>query len=324
MVLVMFIPEACGLAVKMEYAKARSSGQPVHISEACDSMRGQLVCRYCEADLKYTASYKTRADILVSAFFSLMPHKRHSEVCRYNVKSSVEVIVSEAESVDDVEPIFKKVFDQGYEFNLNILTDSLTYRTHGEGHSAATEALTPRATRFSLTGDKIARYIRSATGIAKLRSLLEHSSDVAELSSLIKLKANGLNVSWSDFYYSWDRYDVLVNRLKKLRSGQRFPHPVALHAKIKDVTAFNERGNVKARCYRGNDKVRLGVTELNIPHVSSSNPKVIEKFNEEDEIVIVGVPKLNQRDASDTKRYMNVDMWLSHSQQIAKVSFGLA
>lgn len=81
---------------------------------------------------------------------------------------------------------------------------------------------------------QLASYFRSAAGIAKLRALIQESSDVEALKEAIKIQYKDSFVSWNDFYYDETRYKTLFNRLLK----GKVSHPVAVSITLRGGVSF--------------------------------------------------------------------------------------
>ena len=100
----------------------------------------------------------------------------------------------------------------------------------------ASEHLSSRR-NYIRSEQQLASYFRSATGIAKLRALIQESSDVEALKKIIKIQYKDSLVSWNDFYYDETRYKILFNRFLK----GKVSHPVAVNITLKgEVNLYKE------------------------------------------------------------------------------------
>ncbi|WP_163575094.1 hypothetical protein [Halomonas faecis] len=222
----------------MEFAKKNDSGDAVfHISKLHKSDNGNLGCRYCGADIQYVSAHTRGASKTpVSAHLKLWQDAEHRNGCGYSVKGAVDLLVADSNSVENTNPIFELQDDGSYLFRMNILIDAQkvakNIKESGGGFESSGHLSTRR--NYIRSEKQLASYFRSAAGIAKLRSLIQESSDVEELKRLVKIQYKDGFISWNDFYYDDTRYHMLFNRLIK----GNLPHPVAISVTLKGQVGF--------------------------------------------------------------------------------------
>ncbi|MFB4370448.1 MULTISPECIES: hypothetical protein [unclassified Pseudomonas] len=225
----------------MEFSKKNDSGGTIyHISKLKKSDNGNLNCRYCGTEVQYVSAYTREAsNTPVAAYLKLWQDAEHSDECGYSVKGAVDLLVAESNSVENTNPIFELQGDGSYLFRMNILVDAQKVAQDLSKSGKEFEASEHFSSRrnYIRSERQLASYFRSAAGIAKLRALIQESSDVEALKNAIKIQYKDSFISWNDFYYDETRYKILFNRLLK---GQ-VSHPVAVNITLKgDVSLYKE------------------------------------------------------------------------------------
>lgn len=304
------------MGIKMGQARMKDTGTVRLISELSKDDKGNIECVHCGVDIKYTGSYPKRVNgenRIIQAYLSQWPDRHHEEGCPYNVKAAVKAFVAESQAVEDVRPVFDEVFGGGCSFNLNLIVDSLKIAPKVDGGGA----LGVQGTEYIQTGEQLSRFIRSATGIAKIRALLDSSDDIRALKEEIKIVFNGREITWGDFFFDDQRYHILSDRLSKTANGFG-PHPVAMQVKFKEIAENEFDGvlRVQARCFKGKDRGEGDTLELFIPKVSSVKENIFRRFQVEKEYVVVGVSyqKVNGK-------FKNIFIKLHNPNQIKKTDF---
>lgn len=225
----------------MEFSKKNDSGDTIyHISKLKKTDNGNLNCKYCGTDIQYVSAYTRGAsNTPVSAYLKLWQDAVHNDECGYSVKGAVDLLVAESNSVEDTNPIFELQDDGSYLFRMNILMDAQKVAkdlSKSGKEFEESEHLSLRR-NYIRSEKQLASYFRSAAGIAKLRALIQESTDVEALKKAIKIQYKDSFVSWNDFYYDETRYKILFNRLLK----GRVSHPVAVNITLKgEVNLYKE------------------------------------------------------------------------------------
>ena len=168
--------------LKMDSARKKNAGANVfNISCLNKSGNGNLKCKFCDAEVQYISAHaKIASKTPVSAYLKLWQGERHDEYCGYSVKGAVDQLVAGSNAIEDVSPIFELQKNGSYLFRMNILVEALSV---AEELSSCANVDNELERKFSgrdyvRTGRHLASYFRSASGIARLRGLIQESSDV--------------------------------------------------------------------------------------------------------------------------------------------------
>ena len=200
--------------------------------------------------------------------------------------------------------------DGGYLFRMNILIDAqrVAQNLAESGDKFETSGHLSTRRNYIRSEEQIASYFRSAAGIAKLRSLIQESSDVEELKRLVKIQYKDDLIPWNDFYYDDTRYHMLFNRLEK----GRIPHPVAISATLKGQVGFYKEAKYfpwSFQCYsqiqeEGDQKL------VYVPKLQLAKESFHRTLFSGDRLLIVGDAWANKvKDDSSIFRNLNISVF---------------
>ncbi len=293
----------------MDSAKKKNCGNQVFdISKLSKADNGNLKCKYCGANVQYVSAYTRHAsNTPVSAYLKLWQDAEHIDGCGYSVKGAVKQLVAESTAVEDTFPIFELQEDGSYLFRMNILVDAQEVAqelAQSNDDFANSNHLATRR-NYIRTEQQLASYFRSATGVAKLRALIQESQDIGQLTDLIKIQYKDSYISWNDFYYDEARYQMLFNRLAK----GNVKYPVAVNLTVKgDVSYYKEAKYFpwSYQCYSQtvkNDKNKL----VFIPKLHLAKKRYSNNISTGDTLLVVGRAWANKpKDESSIFRNINV------------------
>lgn len=296
----------------MEFSKKNDSGDAIyHISKLKKSDNGNLNCKYCGTDIQYVSAYTRGASkIPVAAYLKLWQDAEHNEECAYSVTGAVDLLVAESNSVEDTNPIFELQDDGIYLFRMNILMDAQKVAqdlSESGKEFEASEHLSSRR-NYIRSEKQLASYFRSAAGIAKLRALIQESSDVEVLKKAIKIQHKDSFVSWNDFYYDKTRYKILFNRLLK----GRVSHPVAVNITLKgEVNLYKEAKYFPWSFQSYSQTVdNAGEKLVFIPKLQLAKESFTKNISAGDTLLIIGDVWANKiKDESSIFRNFNISVF---------------
>lgn len=296
----------------MEFAKKKDSGDAIfHISKIKKSDNGNLTCKYCGADIQYVSAHtKGSSKAPVAAYLKLWQEAEHSKDCSYTVKGAVDLLVAESNSVEGVNHIFELQSDGSFIFRMNILIDAqkVAQELSNSGGTFESSGHLSTHRNYIRSEQQLASYFRSAAGMAKIRALIQESTDIDKLKELIKIQYRDKFISWNDFYYDETRYQILYNRLVK----GSVSHPVAVNLKVKGEVNYYEGAKFfpwSFQCYsqttNNNDKKLVYIPKLNL-----SKERFAKSISSGDTLLVVGnvwIKKL--KDESSIFRNFNISVF---------------
>jgi hypothetical protein len=155
---------------------------------------------------------------------------------------------------------------------------------------------------------QLASYFRSAAGIAKLRALIQESSDAEVLKKAIKIQYKDSFLSWNDFYYDETRYKILFNRLMK--GG--ISHPVALNITLKGAVKFYKEAIQFPWSIQGYSQIveNSGEKIVFMPKLQLAREDFVKNISAGDTLLVVGnVWAQKIKDNSSIFRNFNVSVY---------------
>jgi len=296
----------------MEFARKKGSGDAIfHISKLQKSDNGTLSCKYCGTDIQYVSAHTRGASKTpVSEYLKLWQDEEHSNGCSYSVRGAVDLLVSDSKSVENANPIFELQDDGSYLFRMNILIDAQRVAQNLAESCDKLETSRHLSTRrnYIRSEEQIASYFRSAAGIAKLRSLIQESSDVEELKRIVKIQYKDDLIPWNDFYYDDTRYHVLFNRLTK----GSIPYPIAISATLKGQVGFYKEAKHFPWSFQCYSQIREGSDKnlVYIPRLQLAKENFHRSLSSGDRLLIVGDVWANKvKDNSSIFRNLNISVF---------------
>lgn len=296
----------------MEFARKKNSGDAIfHISKLQKSDNGNLGCKYCRANIQYVSAHSRGASKTpVSEYLKLWHDEEHSNGCSYSVQGAVDLLVSDSNSVENTNPIFELQYDGSYLFRMNILIDAqkVAQNLADSGNKLENSKHLSTRRNYIRSSEQIASYFRSAAGIAKLRSLIQDSSDVEELKRLVKIQYKDVLVPWNDFYYDDTRYHVLFNRLAR----GSIPYPIAISAALKGKVGFSEEAKYFPWSFQCYSQIQEESDQklVYIPRLQLAKEKFHSSLSSGDRLLIVGSAWANKvKDESSIFRNFNISVF---------------
>lgn len=298
--------------IKMEFSKKNDSGGTIyHISKLKKSDNGNLNCRYCGTDIQYVSAYTRGAsNTPVAAYLKLWQDAEHNDECGYSVKGAVDLLVAESNSVEDTNPIFELQDDGSYLFRMNILVDAqkVAQELSKSGKEFKESDHLSSRRNYIRSEKQLASYFRSAAGIAKLRALIQESSDVEALKNAIKIQYKDSFVSWNDFYYDETRYKILFNRLLK----GRVSHPVAVNITLKGEASLYKEAKYFPWSFQSYSQTVTtdGEKLVYIPKLQLAKESFTRSISAGDTLLVIGDTWANKiRDESSIFRGFNISVF---------------
>jgi hypothetical protein len=303
--------------LKMEAAKKKSAGNRIfNISQLSRLDNGNLKCKFCDIEVQYVSAHtKKSSRTPVAAYLKLWQDSDYKEGCGYSVKIAVDELVAQSNVIEDISPIFELQEDRSYLFRMNILIEA--QRVAQELSDVETNNIERQSSgrNYVRSEQHLASYFRSASGIAKLRSLILESSDVELLTQLVKIKYKDSSISWNDFYYDETRYHILFNRLTK----GNLPYPVAVNVIIREESEYYKaakRFHWSCQCYCETTQINA-INRLIIPTLRLAEERLASQFSSDNKYLVVGevwASKVTREEFAS--RYFNISIF--HKSQFMK------
>lgn len=313
--------------LKMAAARKKDSGHEVFkIGQLCTSDNGSLLCKNCLAEVQYVSAH-TRGEgdsqTRVSAYLKLRQNEDHREHCPYSINGAINILVAESQAVEDSPRIFHPDEAGNYLFRMNILVDALKVADETSGtatdHDSSSHALLGR--NYVPSGQHLASYFRSASGLARIRALIEEASDIRLFTQCLKIRYRDRDLSWNDFYYDSSRYPILFQHLK----NRRISHPVALKLTIK-YKAEESKRDVRGertktfpwsfQCY-GEHKLDNGKKQVFIPRIRFAKEDFPAILFPDNTVLAVGKAWVDKsRDTNSI--FKNFSIAVYHNSQICE------
>ncbi len=220
-----------GRGLKMHYARDKGSKSLYKIEDVNPDKHGDFVCEDCGVDIKYTRAHKRAAsNEEVDAYFSLKPDIDHGDNCKYNITVAITKIVDYSQSVEEGDPAISIETDGTYVYRLNFLEKAINQvssfldKKKSGDNKDAVQSEVKKGTNYVLTNKQIASYFRSATGVAKIKSMIEHKEDDSIFKKKIGIMYRKQKINWSNFYFERKDYQKLYEACHK--------YPVAIKVVI--------------------------------------------------------------------------------------------
>jgi hypothetical protein len=301
--------------LKMEAAKKKSTGNQIfNISQLSKLDNGNLKCKFCNAEVQYVSAHtKISSKTPIASYLKLWQNSEHSEDCGYSVKVAVDELVAQSNAIEDISPIFELQKDGSYLFRMNILVEAQSVAQ--ELSDVETNNIERQFSgRNYVSSEKhLASYFRSASGIAKLRSLILESSDVELLTQLVKIKYKDSFINWNDFYYDETRYHVLFNRLTK----GKLPYPVAVNVTVKGELKYYESAKYCPWSYQCYSHKINESERVMIPWLQLAEEQLARQISSRNTYLVVGAawaPKVRE----EHPIYRNFNISIFNKSQFTK------
>lgn len=251
-----------GAGIKMSVA--RKSGQndrEFAIAELSKEDNGTLLCRHCSARIQYVSEHTRHTatgEVHIPAYLKLWQEEEHETTCPHTVLGAIRVEVAHSQAIEDAPAILQpekgeEGGEEGFVFRMNLLTEAQTQLEHAKkaveadkGDDAENTATKRR--EYVRAKHTLTSYFRSARGIIRIRSLIDHVQDVKAFKQSLKIKHNGGLIAWDDFYFDQTRYGILHKRL----CAKKINHPIAVQVVVKKPPAPTVNSNkytCSVQCY---------------------------------------------------------------------------
>ncbi|MEH3117207.1 MAG: hypothetical protein PGN25_06265 [Methylorubrum populi] len=160
-----------------------------------------------------------------NAYFRRAQGSEHSPTCRFNVDGTVRRLVAGSQSLDKYAGILGASPDGHSIVRLNILFDALNgriLRYHPDGEAIPGDRI---GAEF-VTGDRqLLPYLRRARAIV---ALIARLGGADELRDNLRIRYEGHDFRWDDFFYGPGELDRLFRYLRQRHENGQARHPVAV------------------------------------------------------------------------------------------------
>ena len=274
----------------MQAARKKDSGDIVFkIHQISTSDNGKLKCKLCPAEVQYVSEHTRGAsNTPVAAYLRLSQREKHRKDCEYSVNVAIDKLVAESKAVEDISQIFDLYKVGSYLFRMNILIEALEVAQEASkmdnALNGSKRVITGR--RYVHTGQHLDSYFRSATGLVRLRALIEDASDIKLLTQIVKIQYKDSSIPWKNFYYDQPRYPELFNSLSK----RKIFHPVALNLTISKKAKYSKDAKYLPWSFQCYSEIIFdnGNNLVFIPRLRLAKEEFSTKLSQGDTVLVVG------------------------------------
>lgn len=280
--------------------------------------RPSLVCSGCPTRVVFSSGYwharGKPAQRWIAPYIRLWPNSEHARDCKYTVAGAVNQLVAKSRAIEDLRDLFDDA-DGKVIFRLGGVHKAMMESKGAPTADPDNESSpTHIATAYRQRQPRIANYLRSATGIARLLALIESET---ELEQVLEIRTTTGRISWKDFFFEHKRLSVLYRRLMHKR--QPITHPIAIEITVnqKKVDGPHEQSLQGIACHdderrpdaeqRPADKQRPIVPWLKIFGQSLG-----QHFIEHETYVVLIQPRATYKDG-----WRNIRAEIHHRSQVA-------
>lgn len=233
--------------LKMHYSRDKQSNALYKIEDVEPDNHGDFVCENCGVGIKYTRAHtRVASNEEVDAYFSLKPGINHRGNCKYNITVAITKIVDYSQSVEEGDPVISSEVDGTYVYRLNFLEKAIKQitpfadRKKSDNNKNAVKSEVKIGTNYVLTEKQIASCFRSAMGVAKIKSMIEHQEDNSVFKKKIGIMYRMQKIKWSDFYFETKDYQNLYETYYK--------YPVAIKVIVSADKVYSDNNKYSVRC----------------------------------------------------------------------------
>jgi len=243
---------AKGIKMVRAFKHNGNTKQVCEIEKLSKNDNGTIFCEdeICRTRIEYNSGYTREAtNTKVAPYLRLAKDCVHKSGCKNSVSGAVKVFVRDSNNVENIQNIFDELANGHYTFRLNLVEQSQKQMNDLVKKITKEPNNEQLGSDFIKTNKKLASYFKSASGIARLRSLILENDGISEFEALVKIQYQDKEIKWKDFFYDDERYHVLYNRLLK---GE-IDHPVALRLTVKSTRSSSvENSPISIKCYSEN------------------------------------------------------------------------
>jgi hypothetical protein len=315
------------MGVKISSVKDKATAQEITVKDCEGGYTGEYVCKTdgCSANMSFVKYHEQRRHnktIVIPSFFKLKPNEKHAyRICPFNTRGAVEIIARESDS-----NILRSIDNNKYEFNLQVL--------HRENKRQSLNATNKHNSEINNSRDRKSKtytrkgtassYIKTLTQILTLRARLEENN---ELASLVTLTYQQSKVKWSDFYFEIDNYVNAYEKAKSLKAK----YPMCFHGIVsKSIAPSKNFKYHKFKLHSPYVELKNKVNLIpSIEFIISDESLDIESISPGAEILVYGMANTSTGDwippdekgleYSKALRFLNMQIWINHAEQIAKL-----
>lgn len=264
--------------------------------EANPQLKEGLLCCFCKIKVGHRKAHIRRGSSIASTFVKREDHKK----CPYNAKQQMEIIAKDSD-----DNVVKSIGSNKYELRLNMLYEAVS-KPNSRIHDNSNLRIHPVEKNYIKQGN-LDSYLSTINKIIQLRNLLEEEEDYKDLTSLVKIKHQGKEISWNNFYYEPDRYKDAFEFIS------RGEVPICLVGTISKIVPLDDRfaiNLVAGKSYKEDNKNYIPMVSIYL------DEKLKDKLNlgKGDHIAVSAIFTSKQN-----KNFLNIRGKLKNSNQICEL-----
>jgi len=153
----------------------------------------------------------------VPSFFRLKPGLEHADDCQFSVAGAVQLLLRQAQAVDEgeISPFAENGASLSFRLNIPVMLARRRVNTKANSKKPQVGEIITTLMRAG----HLDNYCRSAVGLAKIWNAVETGDDHKYLVDNVKMVAGGSAVRWRDFCFSLTRYGDLQKVLTRASSS---------------------------------------------------------------------------------------------------------
>jgi hypothetical protein len=316
------------MGIRMQYVRRIRPPERRHVHEltVSDRKMHNLVCEECDAHVTWVTQqvHEGRGGRTYEGRFArLMPGIQHGPSCPYDLDNAILRLVGESVCADVPGNILvqdgKKV-----ELRLHVLDEAERVASGAVG-TMGNDQTSITGARYVTTKQKLASYLKTATGVARLWERITDDAQ-GQLKERIIIISDGKPIEWCDFFYDEKRYTALC----AVGSGRGPTHLVAIVVVPKSKNHKDNRWHLQ--CYKQTDPKDDSVC---IPHLYISDNEIASLLHPERAFLLVArvairtvrpppdgdIPKLPPANVSSKRKessttFHNIVVNVHHANQV--------
>lgn len=287
--------------MRIAYSEIKPGKVTIEEVEDKPHLRKGLKCFYCRIDVNFVSSYTRKSGSeTVRATFKKGIKVTHKD-CPFNIDLQMTILARESDN-----NVFKSLENNLYEFRLNMIHDEMNMVTYKSKNRKQTTSFSPKNQHYVNKG-KLSSYLSTMNKIIELRNLL--ANQLEEITSKVRIKYSGKEISWSKFYYDKERYHDAFIFLSKDKM------PLCIEGKVHSIkpTSYNYAINLQ----QGSPYKENGVTL--IPKVTIYFKEILKDkidLNVGDHIAVSAIYKTKVNPWKKDTTFLNINSELYNVRQL--------